>query len=123
MGTPGSPLQTLDIGESDLDFSMYGKLRSLSDHSSVILLSFKMVVIFNITSADFVLMSADVVLKMTTILKEMRIIAQLCSKSERTLGCFSIFVAKIKTNNLKQLRSTQKNQVQILFYFVSLKDN
>ena len=29
-------------------------------------------------------MSADVVLKMTTILKEMRI-AQLCSKSERTL--------------------------------------
>ena len=35
-------------------------------------------------SADFVLMSGDVVLKMTTILKEMRI-AQPCSKSERTL--------------------------------------
>ena len=34
-----------------------------------------------------VLMSADVVLKMTTILKEMRI-AQLWSKSERTLDDF-----------------------------------
>ena len=42
-------------------------------------------VIFNITSADFVLISANVVLKMTTILKEMRI-AHLCSKSERTLA-------------------------------------
>ena len=41
-------------------------------------------VIFNKTSADFVLMSADVVLKMTTILKEISF-AQLCSKSERTL--------------------------------------
>ena len=40
--------------------------------------------IVNNTSADFVLMSADVVLKMTTILKEMRI-AQLGSKSERAL--------------------------------------
>ena len=38
-----------------------------------ILISFKIVVIFNIASADFVLMSADVALKMTTILKEMRI--------------------------------------------------
>jgi hypothetical protein len=37
-----------------------------------ILISFKIVVIFNITSADFFLMLADVVLKMTTILKEMR---------------------------------------------------
>ena len=35
-------------------------------------------------SADFVLMSADVVLEKTTILKEMRI-AQLCSKCEQTL--------------------------------------
>ena len=48
---------------------------------------FKIVIIFDITSADFVLMSADVVLKMTTILKEMRI-AQLWSKSERTLDDF-----------------------------------
>ena len=62
-----------------------GKVRSLLDQSCVILISFKTVVILNITSADFVLMSADVVLKMTTILKEMRI-AQLCSKSEQTLG-------------------------------------
>ena len=60
------------------------KVRSLLEHSCVILISFKIVVIFIITSADFVLMSADVVLKITTILKEMRI-AQLCSKSERTL--------------------------------------
>ena len=37
------------------------------------LIYFKIVVIFNITSTDFVLMSADVVLKMTTILKEMRV--------------------------------------------------
>ena len=34
----------------------------------------------SLTSADFVLMLADVVLKVTTILKEMGI-AQLCSKS------------------------------------------
>ena len=58
---------------------MFAKLRSLLEHSCAILISFKIVVIFNITSADFVLMSANVVLKMTTILKEM------CSKSERTL--------------------------------------
>ena len=61
------------------------KVCSLLEHSCAILISFKTVVIFNIISADFVLMSADVVLKMTTILKEMRI-AQLCSKSERTLN-------------------------------------
>ena len=42
--------------------------------------------IFNIKS-EFVLTSYDVVLKMTTILKEMRI-AQLCSKNERTLAMF-----------------------------------
>ena len=61
------------------------KVRSLLEHSCAILISFKIVVIFNITSADFVLISADVLLKMTTILKELRI-AQLCSKSERTLA-------------------------------------
>ena len=60
------------------------KVRSLIEHSCAILISYKIVVNFNITSADFVLMSADVVLKMITILKEMRI-AQLCLKSERTL--------------------------------------
>ena len=36
----------------------------------MILISFKIVVVFNTTSADFVLMSADVVLKTTTILKD-----------------------------------------------------
>ena len=49
-----------------------------------ILISFKIVVVFNSTSADSVLMSADVVLKTTTTLKEMRI-AQLSSLKERTL--------------------------------------
>ena len=54
-------------------YSAVYKVLSLLEHSCAILISFKIVVIFNITSADFVL-----------ILKEMRI-AQLCSKSERTL--------------------------------------
>ena len=56
---------------------------SFLDHSCTILSSFKIVVIFDSTSADFVLISADVILE--TILKEMRI-AKLCSKNERTLG-------------------------------------
>ena len=41
-------------------------------------------IIFNNTSADFVLISADVLLKIISILKELRI-AQLCSKTEQTL--------------------------------------
>ena len=45
---------------------------------------FKIVFIFNMTSANFVMMSADAVLKMATLLKEMRIV-QLCSLNERTL--------------------------------------
>ena len=60
------------------------KVRSFLEHSCAILSSFKIVIIFNNTSADFVLISADVTLKMITILKELRI-AQLCSKNERTL--------------------------------------
>ena len=60
------------------------KVRSLLEHSCAILISFKIVVIFNTTSAYIKTKSADVILKMTTILKEMRF-AQLCSKSERTL--------------------------------------
>ena len=51
----------------------YSKVRSLLEDSRAIFISFKIVVIFNITSADFVLMSFDVVLKMATILKEMMI--------------------------------------------------
>ena len=54
------------------------KVCSFQDHRGTILISFKIVVIFNIISADFVLMSADFVLKITTILKEMKI-AQLSS--------------------------------------------
>ena len=68
-------------------YSEVYKVRSLLEHSCAIFIYFKIVIIFNITLADFVLMSADVVLKMTTILKEMRI-EQLCSKSERTLAPF-----------------------------------
>ena len=51
------------------------KVHSLLEYSCAILISFKIMVIFNITSAEFVLMSADVVLK------EMRIVPQR-SKSE-----------------------------------------
>ena len=60
------------------------KVSSLLEHSRVILISFKIVDIFNTSSADIKTKPADVILKMTTILKEMRIV-QLCSKSERTL--------------------------------------
>ena len=63
---------------------MQTKVRSLLEHSCAILISFKIVVIFNTTLAEIKTKSADVILKMTIILKEMRI-AQLCSKSERTL--------------------------------------
>ena len=61
------------------------KVLSLLEHSCSILISFKIVVIFNTTSADIKTMSADGKLEMTTILKEMRIM-QLCSKSDRTLA-------------------------------------
>ena len=57
------------------------KVRSFLEHSCAILSSFKIVIIFNNTSADFVLISADVLLRMITILKELRD-AQLCSKNE-----------------------------------------
>ena len=46
---------------------------------------FKIVIIFNNTSAEIKTKSADVLLEMITILKELRI-AQLCSKNERTLA-------------------------------------
>ena len=42
-------------------------------------------VIFHNTSADFVLISADVLLKIITMLKELRI-AKLCSKNKWTLA-------------------------------------
>ena len=60
---------------------------SIHFHSCTVLISFKIVVIFNTTSAEIKTQSADAILKKATILKEMRI-AQLCSKKERTLWDF-----------------------------------
>ena len=60
------------------------KVRSFQEHICTILSSFKIVITFNNTSADFVVISAHVLLKMITFLKELRI-APLCFKSERTL--------------------------------------
>ena len=54
------------------------KVRLVLDRSWAILSFFKIVIIFNIASADFALISADVLLKIITILKELRI-AELCS--------------------------------------------
>ena len=80
----------------------------------MILISFKIVVIFKTTSADIksvvifntnsadikTTKSADVILKMTIILKEMRI-SQLCSKSERTLVADSFHRAVTNKNSQK----------------------
>ena len=63
---------------------MLTKVPPFLEHSYAILSSFKIVIIYNNTSADFVLISADVILKMITILKELKI-SQLCSKNGRTL--------------------------------------
>ena len=60
------------------------KVCSFLEHSCAILSSFKIVIIFNITSAEIKTKSADVLLKIISILKNLRI-AQLCSKNERTL--------------------------------------
>ena len=49
-----------------------------------LLSSIKIMIIFNDTSADFVMISSDVLSKMIIILIELRIM-QLCSKNERTL--------------------------------------
>ena len=50
------------------------KVRPFLEHSCAILSFFKIVIIFNTKSADFVLISADVILKMITILKGLRIL-------------------------------------------------
>ena len=63
----------------------YAKVRSFLEHSCAIVSSFKIVIIFNNTSAEIKTKSADVLLKMITILKELRIV-HLCSKTELTLG-------------------------------------
>ena len=57
---------------------MLGSKVVSSLQSRMILLSFKIMIIFNITSAEIKTKSADVLLKIIIILKEMRI-AQLCS--------------------------------------------
>ena len=51
----------------------FTKVRSFLEHSCAIISSFKIVIIFKNTSAHFVLISADVLLKMITILKELSI--------------------------------------------------
>ena len=54
--------------------------------------------IFNIiTSADFVLISADVILKMTKILNQLRI-TQMCSKNGRTFVKVSLMILVISGN-------------------------
>ena len=46
------------------------KVRPFKERSCVILSSFKIVIIFNVTSAEIKTKSADVLLKMITILKD-----------------------------------------------------
>ena len=53
-----------------MEFLSATKVRSLLEHSCSILVFFK---IFNTTSTDIKIKSADIIFKMTTILKEMRI--------------------------------------------------
>ena len=69
---------------------LYTRVHSLLEHSFAILISFEIGVIFNTTSAEVKTKSADIILKMITILKEMRI-AQFCSKSEWTLHKLSSY--------------------------------
>ena len=69
-------VQTVSQSKFRVIFSImknFGKVHSFYEDSWAILISFKIVILINITSTDFVLISADVVLKSTTILKEMRI--------------------------------------------------
>ena len=58
------------------------KVCSFLEHSFAILSSFK--IVSNITSAEIKTKSADVLSKMTTILKELRMV-QLGSKNEQTI--------------------------------------
>ena len=60
------------------------KVRLFLDRSCAILSSFKIVVVFNILSAEIKTKSSDVLLKMTTFLKELRIV-QLWSKNKQAL--------------------------------------
>ena len=69
---------------------LYTRVHSLLEHSFAILISFEIGVMFNTTSAEVKTKSADIILKMTPILNEMRI-AQMCSKSEETLHILSSY--------------------------------
>ena len=77
------------------------KVCSLLEHTCAILSSFKILVIFKNTSADFVLISADVLLKMIIILKELRIIAQICSYNKRTLDSEMFYMIILKSDHFK----------------------
>ena len=73
----------VSIFQSQID-AFTSKVRLFLDRSCAILSSFKIVVIFYNTSAEIKTKSANVLLKMTTILKKLRIM-QLRSKNKRTL--------------------------------------
>ena len=84
----------------------------------MILISFiKIVVIFNTTSTEIKTKSADVILKITILLKELRI-TQLCSKSERTLNNFcahtegSMSSIESRSNDLRQEVSQEALEAQ-----------
>ena len=83
-----SRLQTYEILTSDDQMFILCLSYFITKVRCAILISFKIVVIFNTTSADIKTKSADVILKMTTILKEMRIV-QLFLKWTRTFSLFS----------------------------------
>ena len=67
-------------------------------------------IIFNNASADFVLISADALLKIITILKELRI-TQLCSKNGRTLGLFQ--KSKIILNFIYRLYGARTSKILV----------
>ena len=64
--------------------SLFAKVCSFLKHSCLILRWFRIVVIFDIKSAEMKTKSADVILKITIILHWLKI-AQHCSKNGRTL--------------------------------------
>jgi hypothetical protein len=76
-----APLHTVSLHK--FKKTLLPKVRLFLDRSFAILSSLQIVDIFNNTSADFVLISGDLLLKMTTILKELRI-AQQRSKNKWT---------------------------------------
>ena len=83
------------------------KVRPFLDHSCCsILSSFKIVVIFNLTSAEIKTKSADIVLKMTIILKELRI-AQLCPKNGWTL--YNVLLHSAKLAGVENILCLLKN--------------